>query len=453
VIRRHRHFLVETLLALAGLVILNWAWFPEDPGMTELNPTPYWAVILLMAARYGTGPGLVAAALTAGTYLGIRAVAGAPLLPGHFITGLLFHGVALVLGEIQMGYARRIEDLEIRFQRLREKHEALEAHYAVTSQAKAALEERIVAQPDTVQTLYEAASRLITLDLDRVYPAALELTARFLGATRSSVYLREENGILRLHRSHGWPEEEPAPPVLDPRREPVAAMALERRAVVSLRDLPEDTVLPPPPRRCLLCAPLFQDRDRLAGLLCVDEIPFVKLNPTALRLLEILADWVSRTLHQAQAYQGVRERMIEDETTGAYTQRYFQQRLAEEFERADRYGLILSLLLVKVEGYGGLASSARRDLLARLGSAFRTVLRNVDLLARYRTEDTFAVLLPMTTAEGVRIVRDRLRRVMASMEANHGVRLCMGTATYSPRMRRPEELQERAEKDLERHRP
>ena len=58
--KREYTYLLEILLGLAVILFINVMWFPADMGFIGVPLSPYWIVVLFVAARYGSFPGFVA---------------------------------------------------------------------------------------------------------------------------------------------------------------------------------------------------------------------------------------------------------------------------------------------------------------------------------------------------------------------------------------------------------
>ena len=87
-------------------------------------------------------------------------------------------------------------------------------------------------------------------------------------------------------------------------------------------------------------------------------------------------------------------------------------RVRDEFERARRYALSFSLVLIDVDQAAGYSDRLGRDaadrVLADVGAVLRAGLRAPDFVSRY-TGDEFAVLLPETSLTGARQSVTRVR--------------------------------------------
>jgi len=144
-------------------------------------------------------------------------------------------------------------------------------------------------------------------------------------------------------------------------------------------------------------------------------------------LLQILAGQTAAAIVNARLYRTIERQAITDGLTGLYNHRHFYERLNQEFARAQRYGLPLSLLMIDIDDFkrfNDLYGHPVGDLvLAEAGRILsEQVRRGVDLAARYGGEE-FAVLLPNTRRDGAQVVGDRLVRQIAAL-----TRAASGTA-------------------------
>ncbi len=111
-----------------------------------------------------------------------------------------------------------------------------------------------------------------------------------------------------------------------------------------------------------------------------------------------------------------------DWLTGAFCERHLLELLRIEIERAQRYGRVLSVLILDLDDFRAvgeaLGPAVSEALLAGIVSPFLSdvaALRSCDVVAR-RFGDTFCILLPETPLEGAVKVAERLRRHLQSMD-------------------------------------
>ena len=130
------------------------------------------------------------------------------------------------------------------------------------------------------------------------------------------------------------------------------------------------------------------------------------------------AVWAELTLALAIAVQG--EVAILDRLTGMHNRDYLMKRLIQEIERADRYRLPLSLLMVDIDDFkpvndmlGHQQGDAVLKIIAKL---IKRSVRAIDLVGRYGGEE-FVVMLPETgygdeggAGGGALAVAERIRK-------------------------------------------
>jgi diguanylate cyclase (GGDEF)-like protein/PAS domain S-box-containing protein len=106
-----------------------------------------------------------------------------------------------------------------------------------------------------------------------------------------------------------------------------------------------------------------------------------------------------------------------DELTGLFNRRYFTGKGAEEFERAKRYNLPLSIMMLDVDHFKGINDSYGHQVGDQVLKEFATLmqhnLRQVDISGRLGGEE-FGVLLPNTTGDQALVLAERLRQTIAS---------------------------------------
>ena len=141
-----------------------------------------------------------------------------------------------------------------------------------------------------------------------------------------------------------------------------------------------------------------------------------------------------------------------DGLTGAKNRRAFQEQLEVEYNRARRYNVPLSLLLLdldKFKEYNDEFGHPAGDVV--LQTVVKVVQENSrihDFVARYGGEE-FVVILPNTTLEGAFVMGERFRRSIQQVSWKlRAVTASIGVATLTPDMANIEELVLQTDKSL-----
>jgi len=121
-----------------------------------------------------------------------------------------------------------------------------------------------------------------------------------------------------------------------------------------------------------------------------------------------------RLAHELQdANSRLKELVYRDGLTGLYNHRYFQESLANELARAIRYHSSVSLILFDIDFFKKVNDThghpAGDLVLMNIARTVDSAVRPCDIVARYGGEE-FAVILPETSAAGVKVFAARVRR-------------------------------------------
>ena len=162
-------------------------------------------------------------------------------------------------------------------------------------------------------------------------------------------------------------------------------------------------------------------KGRSEGYLDISGTGARAFTPSECELVQILASQAAVAVENARLYQMIELQAITDGLTGLYNHRTFYERLAQEFARAQRYVVPLSLLMLDIDDFKRFNDTYGHplgdDVLAAVGDVLRSQLRNnIDFAARYGGEE-FAVLLPNTPRVGAEAVGERLSREVSKLLA------------------------------------
>jgi len=139
-----------------------------------------------------------------------------------------------------------------------------------------------------------------------------------------------------------------------------------------------------------------------------------------------------------------------DPLTGLRNQRAFEERLAEEVARTERYGGTLSLLIADVDGLKAVndrgGHHAGNLALRAVADAMRSDARQTDLAARIGG-DEFALLAPNTVASEAVALGDRIRSLVTE-QGRAGVTISIGVATLGAEQSDAEALLQSADAAL-----
>jgi diguanylate cyclase (GGDEF)-like protein len=156
-------------------------------------------------------------------------------------------------------------------------------------------------------------------------------------------------------------------------------------------------------------------------------------------ILERIAIQAAIAIENARLYAEIQRLTIIDELTGIYNYRGLLELGAREVERAQRFNRPLSILFFDIDNFRNFNNTYNHStgnlILKAVSERWRSILRTVDILARYGG-DEFVALLPETdiaSAEGVarRMVEEIAAEKIATSFGELGVTISIGVTTLS----------------------
>ncbi len=164
---------------------------------------------------------------------------------------------------------------------------------------------------------------------------------------------------------------------------------------------------------------------------------------------------IYKKMHK-EALESLAEASYHDGLTGVYNRRYLEEAIAKEFNRAQRYNGIMSLVMLDIDHfkiindtYGHLAGD---EVLRTVAKCLDDIARQTDTLGRYGGEE-FGVLLPETTLDSARLFAERVRSKVEGILVSYGessiqATTSIGIAEFHDKMVRYEEIIKQADDAL-----
>ncbi len=184
---------------------------------------------------------------------------------------------------------------------------------------------------------------------------------------------------------------------------------------------------------------VLRARGGVIGILSLASSKESSFSKENLETLNVMADQISMVINNVCLYQKINHLSITDELTDLYNYRYFQDMLKREFERAQRYDLNLSLIMIDIDHFKAVNDTyghQQGDIILReLGVKFKKEVReSLDTPVRYGGEE-FAFILPSTDKKGAFFVAERIRQKIAENKfpgrgKSLKITISLGVASY-----------------------
>ncbi|MCK8457498.1 hypothetical protein [Sphingomonas faeni] len=166
--RRRACLAAEMAIAFAALIALD-LWLTGGTGFARVQPNPYWLPVLTLSLAYGTGPGVLAAAIASALWLThVHDDPGERDYLDHLfhlsLQPLMWFVVAGVIGEVTIARTGRHDRLEKRGRVATRNLARLTEAFATLSQTNRQLQVQIATEAHTVGHAIDTATRLCSQD-------------------------------------------------------------------------------------------------------------------------------------------------------------------------------------------------------------------------------------------------------------------------------------------------
>ncbi|NLX63375.1 MAG: sensor domain-containing diguanylate cyclase [Clostridiaceae bacterium] len=199
--------------------------------------------------------------------------------------------------------------------------------------------------------------------------------------------------------------------------------------------------------KAMICVPLLA-KGKTLGIVLIEHKMKDAFDYENMRLLEVISQQISIAIENARLYQQMHDLATLDGLTGAYNRLYFNDKLQEEFNKAQEGGHDLSFLIFDIDHfkkfndtYGHLFGD---QVLKTLSGYIKKTLRKEDIFARYGGEE-FVILMPYTPLEKAREKAEDLRigasqLVVTDRVISASITISVGVSTYPVTAGSPQEL-------------
>lgn len=405
--------ILEAVVILGVLLVLDMV-FGSGNRFFDVNPHPFWIVVIALAAQYGTNEGLFAALLATIALL----LGNMPVQPDGvdhydhlyyvFINPILWFIAGWGLGEIRQRHVRERNRLTTELQESLEREELISDSYSFVKSRKESLEVQVAGQLTSAVEAYRSAKAVETLDPKSVMQGIEKLVTSVLGPQKFSLYLFHENK-LNATILHGWGAGDNGLHKEIDSFNPLYQAVVGQQQVLMIANEDHERALD---GQGILAGPVRDpDSGRVVGMLKIEQMEFISLSLQTVETFKALSDWIGTALINTRNYQTAKSESMVNPERGMLSFTYFRRQSDYMTKLAKRLGFNLSMLVIKLNDAGSLDDTTRVTVARQIGESARGVLRGVDLAFDYQTDgEEYSILLPATPVAGANIVRDKISR-------------------------------------------
>lgn len=407
--------ILEIALFLGIALAVDHAFF-DGTRFRSAHQHPFWILVLLVSAQYGTTAGLLAAAAA-----GVALLAGN--IPPQLISQdrfawafevyrlpLMWFVSAVVLGELRMRQLHERISLREQLRETSEREQILATAYKRLGAAKDALETRLASQLKSAVSMYESVRAIEKLNPSEVLMGTGDLIRSVMNPEKFSAWLLN-NGRLEPTIREGWSEQDV---VRDygPESE-LFVEIVARQRLLSVANSDDAAALA---GAGVAAAPIVvPDSGRVIGMLKIEKLGFLDLTFSNLQMLKVLCQWIGAAYDNAVRYQTARAESAVNTETELFAYGYLSRQLSFLSALAVRAGFDLAMIVVRLENAHQLTDEQRAAAPRAFSRAASQALRKTDLAFDYqRTGTEFAIILPASPVGQSEVVVGKLRAALAT---------------------------------------
>jgi diguanylate cyclase (GGDEF)-like protein len=166
--------------------------------------------------------------------------------------------------------------------------------------------------------------------------------------------------------------------------------------------------------------PLQVSHGRVVGALAVDNLNINRpITKSDVATLLNYSTQVGLAIESFWNHEKILNQSVTDPMTGLFNRRFFERTLTQELGRCQRYKRCCSLILVDIDHFKKVNDTyghgAGDEVIKQVACLLRDSVRSMDVMARIGGEE-FAVLLPETPPQNLKVVVNRLLKMVREMK-------------------------------------
>jgi polysaccharide biosynthesis protein PelD len=300
-----RRWAVAEVLVFLAAALLADTTFGAGTRFVGVVPHPFWAIVIIVAAQYGTLEGLFAwAAATAALLVGNLPPhsVGQDLqlwLPGVVSLPAGWLGTCLVLGALTDRHRSAILRFEGALAAAREREGKLVTSLEQLTELRDSLETAIAGELHTASAVVAGARAITRLDTSQVVLGVGPLVSSILKPEKFSVFLLQGTQLESVLKV-GWVREDHWMRGFSADTALFQAIVGRRRILTVARSADEKVLL----NQGVLAGPLLAaDTGEVFGMLKIEQLRFASLTPATMHTFRVLCEWIGEAYRNARRHE------------------------------------------------------------------------------------------------------------------------------------------------------
>jgi len=269
-------------MAIAYIARIDFNYF-------SYSPHPFWIIVILISAQYGTQAGLLAAFVATVLYL------TGPLPKQSLIQEnneyiflllkipLLWFVTALILGELRMKHIRERDRLMIIASTTTAREKQLADSYEALKRVKERLELHVASETPTALMIIQAFINFQKCEKDEIIPKACELINILIAPEKFSIYLLQSNKLVLVY-AEKWEDDDHYAKSFSS-NSPIFREIVDAKRIISLTTGDTDSL----GAEGIIAAPILASpTSNVIGMIKIELMPFQQIKLATMESLRMI---------------------------------------------------------------------------------------------------------------------------------------------------------------------
>jgi polysaccharide biosynthesis protein PelD len=300
-------------LVVGGGLILIWAvnliFFTDNPGFVGVSLHPYLLIVLIAACFLGYSRAMLAVGCVTLVYgiclffrLMVNAEPASRLFQFSYFSPFVgFLLIGTIGGVIADRHRKNLAAVEKKLGEARQRIDALKGDVAVLKDTNVLFEQKCLTERELLSMLYALSRKMSSLNLKDLQEGILDVLAESVEAQKLAFYMLQGDKLVLCARRGYAASEEPAPP------QAILKMTIEEKRALSLKEIA--AVGKKVQNPVFISAPVCMGPEGdAAGLVWLEDIPFLRYTPLSLRFVTMVCDWASLSLANIYAFEALKRK-------------------------------------------------------------------------------------------------------------------------------------------------
>ncbi len=407
--------LLEMLGFFFVMLAINF-FFGDGTRFFDMVPHPFWVIVVLMAAQYGTAEGIIAAVLSSFFLL----IGNLPeqsisedmydYLFTIFRLPLFWLVAGVLIGLIRQRHVTERERLKKELRDSRERERVIAESYSSVKNLKEKLELKIAGQLRGAVSTFRAAKAIEKNHPTEVLQGVQELIRSTMQPEKFSVYVLNKDGLVPTI-TYGWHSNDTYVEKYVAQDDLYKQVIAEQKTLC-IANTDHQHFLS---GQGVLAGPLVdKETGEISGMLKIEEIGFLDLNLSTIETFHAICEWVGMAMVNANRYQDAKQSSMVNPDNNLMSYGYYKKYTDFISSLGKRVGFSVNMILIQLTNADKLTPD-QRTLTARvIAEAVGEALRAVDMAFDYQKNgEEYSIVLPATNRSGAKIVLNKLEESIA----------------------------------------